>query len=76
MNIHQSILLSAKIVYSIDVKRTLTPVIRNIKNALFMKKIDNVKKPWIKNVVDKLTKLFKPDECILQTECNCCLSVL
>jgi len=27
-----------------------------------MKKIKNVKKCWIKNVVDKLTKLIKPNE--------------
>ena len=27
-----------------------------------MKKIKNVKKRWIKNVVDKLTKLIKPNE--------------
>jgi len=43
-------------------KKTLTPRIKHVKNTFFMKKIKNVKKRWIKNVVDKLTKLIKPNE--------------
>jgi len=39
-------------------KKTLTPRIKNIKNAFFMKKI----KKTLKNVVDKLIKLIKPNE--------------
>jgi len=36
-------------------KKTLTPRIKNVKNAFFMKKNKNVKKRKIKNVVDRLT---------------------
>ena len=39
-----------------------------------MKQIKNIEKRWIKNVVAKLTKLFKPNEKILHQ--NYCLSVL
>ena len=47
---------------TIDVKK-LTPRIKNVKNVFFMKKNKkNVKKRWIKNVLDKLTKLIKPNE--------------
>ena len=40
----------------------MSPRIKNVKNAIFMKKIKNVKKRLIKNVVDKLTKLIKTNE--------------
>ena len=42
-------------------KKTLTPKNKNVKNA-FYEKIRNFEKRWIKNVVDKLTKLIKPNE--------------
>jgi len=42
--------------------KTLTPRIKNVKNAVFMKEIKNVKERWIRNVVDKLAKLFKPNK--------------
>jgi len=43
-------------------KKTLTPRIKNVKKRVFYWKIKNVKKRWIKNVVEKLTKLIKPSE--------------
>jgi len=46
--------------------KTLTPRLKNVKNAFIMKKIKNLNKRLIKNVVDKYTKLFKPNEKILQ----------
>jgi len=41
--------------------KKLTSGIKSVENAFFMKKLKNVKKR-IKNVVDKLTKLIKPNE--------------
>ena len=40
-------------ILSIDVKKTLTPRIKNVKNVFFMKQIKNVKKRWIKSLVDE-----------------------
>ena len=35
---------------------------KNFKKRVFMKKIKNVKNRWMKNSVDKLTKVIKPNE--------------
>ncbi len=62
-------LTSARVLGREDIKRLqhinvkkLTPRIKNVKIAFLWKKR---KKRWIKNVVDKLTKLFKPNWKIL-----------
>ena len=59
---------------SIDANKTLTPRIKKPLKTSFYEEIRNVTKRWIKNVVDKLTKLFKPNEKFSTT--IYCVSVL